>query len=151
MQIASSSNSNETCAEVVAYTGQACRRYLTSLQACFSGVSSPPPALNIPSAVNQQQGETAATQLLNGLEFFLSPTPQCSEEIRPFLCLHIFSLCDSSGHLHTTLRQDCIRLRDDVCSDEWTTAMSLLPAGTLPVCEDLPDTIEECTGAYFTL
>ncbi len=135
----------DSCEEAVPYSGEICTELFTSLQTCYSGASSPPPALNIPSAVDQQQGENTAVQLLNGL-VLLNPSPECSEQIRPFLCLHIFGLCDTSGNLHTTLREECLRLRDSVCSSEWTTAMSLLPLGTLPVCEDLPDADEECAG-----
>ena len=37
-------------------------------------------------------------------------------------------------------------LRDNVCSSEWESALRLLPQGTLPVCDDLPDVTDECTG-----
>ncbi len=138
---------NSTCEEAGPYSGQVCTDMFTSLQTCFSGASSPPPALSIPSVIDQQQGESYARQLMNNLPF-LTPTRNCLERIRPFLCLHIFGLCDTSGNLHTTPRGECLRLRDSVCSSEWSRALSFLPPGTLPVCEDLPDMDEECTGNF---
>ena len=117
---------------------------LTSLQICFSGTPSP---LTIPSATDQQQGEADMMQLTWGLQF-LDPSPECEERIRPFLCLHIFGLCDSNSTHHTTLRQECTELRDDVCAMEWSTAVNFLPVGTLPVCESLPDLTDMCTNGW---
>ena len=134
--------SNRNCSKVSEYSGEVCRDELMSLQMCFSGVTSP---LNIPSSIDQQIGENDAMSLVNGLSF-LNPSQQCSEAIMPFLCLSIFSLCDSSNTLHTILRQDCLDVRDDVCTREWSQAVAFLGDGVLPVCEDLPDIIEDCTG-----
>ena len=139
--------SNRDCSQVSEYSGEVCRDELTSLQMCFSGVISPPPPLNIPSSIDQQTGESDAMSLENGLSF-LNPSQQCTEAIMPFLCLYTFSLCDSSNTLHTILRQDCLDMRDDVCASEWSQAFAFLGDGILPVCEDLPDVIENCTGKY---
>lgn len=96
--------------------------------------------------VDQDLGEMDAGSLLNGLSF-LKPTPQCMERVMPFLCLFIFKLCDTSSHLHTALREDCLDLRDDICADEWRQAVAFLGDGVLPVCEDLPDITDDCLGA----
>ena len=125
---------------VVNYSGEVCREVFTTLQTCFSGVSSPP---NIPSSIDQQAGERNATNLVRGLSF-LTPSPQCREALMPFLCLFIFNLCDSNNQLHTILRRDCLELRDDICADEWSQAVGFLGAGVLPVCEDLSDITDEC-------
>ena len=149
MQLGITTNGTRTsdsCQTVAPYSGEICAEFLTPLQACFSDTS-PPAPLNIPSAVDQQQGETDAIRLLNGL-FFLNPSPECLETVRPFLCLHVFGLCDSRDNFHTTLREECLRLRDGVCSAEWIAAMSLLPPEALPVCEDLQDSTEECIGKF---
>ena len=143
-EIVSHSNAN-SCAEVSSYSGGVCTNQLTALQACFSGATSPPPPLSIPSTIDQKQGESDAMQLLNGL-LFLNPTPECLEAVNPFLCLHIFQLCDARGNLRTTLREECLRIRETACFSEWARALSILPPGTLPVCEDLPDSSDECIG-----
>ena len=136
-----------TCEQVSVYSGDVCRNELLLLQACLSGVTSPPPALNIPSSIDQETGESDAMSLVNGLSF-LNPSQQCQEAIIPFLCISIFNLCDSSNTLHTSLREDCLYIRDDVCVSEWNTAVEFLGAYVLPVCEELPDdiTMQECTG-----
>ena len=140
-------NTSSSCLQIRIYTGEVCRGSLTSLQTCFSGDTSPPPALNIPSLIDQEAGESDAMNLVNGLSL-LSPSPQCREAIMPFLCLSIFTLCDSSNHLHTILREDCLELRDNICAEEWRQAVTLLGARVLPVCENLSDSADECIGQY---
>ena len=133
---------SNNCTQVSEYSGEICKDELVSLQMCFSGVTSP---LNIPSSIDQQTGESDAMSLVNGLSF-LNPSQQCSEAIMPFLCLYTFNLCDSNNTLHTILRQDCLDIRDDICAREWSQGVTFLGDGVLPVCEDLPDVIENCTG-----
>ena len=143
--ISNSSNAteNDLCVQGTAlYLGDLCRSQLTALQMCFSGTPSP---LTIPSATDQQQGEADMVQLNLGLQF-LNPSLECEERVRPFLCLHIFGLCDSNNTHHTTLRHECTELRDNVCAREWSTAVDFLPIGTLPVCENLPDLTDECNN-----
>ena len=142
-----SSDSSQVCAETMPYSGEICSDLLLDLQTCFSGASLSTPALNIPVSVDQDEEESNSVQLFNGLSF-INPSPECSEQVMPFLCLHIFGLCDVNGNHHTTLRDECINLRDNVCSSEWVTAMNFLPAETLPVCEDLPDVTDECIGKF---
>ena len=117
-----------------------------SLQMCFSGATSPPPALNIPSSIDQKTSESDAMSLMNSFSLF-SYNKQCNEAIMPFLCLSIFSLCDSSTTLHTILRQDCLDIRDDICASEWSEIKVFLGTDALPVCEDLqPVIMEDCIG-----
>jgi hypothetical protein len=83
--------------------------------------------------------------LLVGIFFLFSPSSQCREAISPFLCLYTFTLCDSRNNLHTILREDCLELRNDICAEEWIRVAGFLGNGILPVCEDLPDIIDECS------
>ena len=144
LQVASVNKTDKLCTEVLPYSGEVCMDTLMSLQTCFSGKAS---TLNIPSIVDQETGEMDAQSLMSGLNF-LQPTEECREAIVPFICLFTFKLCDSSGHLHTVLRGDCLTIRDDVCADEWQQAVSFLGDGVLPICEDLPDNVAECVGEY---
>ena len=132
-----------TCEQVTAYSGDICRYELLALQTCFSGVTSP--ALDIPSSIDQETGESDAVRLVNSLSSFNS-SQQCQEAIMPFLCISIFNLCDSSNTLHTITREDCLYIRDDVCTSEWSMTVKFLGADVLPVCEDLPDNNVECIG-----
>lgn len=135
------------CSQVEVYTGEVCREAFTSLQTCFSGVSSPPPPLNIPRPVDipQEMSELEAVGLASGLPI-LNPSPECSEAILPFLCLSIFSLCDANNRSHTILRADCLELRDDICADVWRAAIVILGPDALPICEELPDIDDNCIG-----
>ena len=114
---------------------------------CFSNVTSSSPTLNIPSLIDQEAGERDALEV--SLSFLNPSNPQCNEAMIPFLCLYIFTLCDADGHLHTIVRGDCLELRDNICIEEWSQAAALLPPGSLPVCEDLPDVTDECMGRCY--
>ena len=132
------------CIIMTAYSGDICRDKLLSLQTCFSGVTSPPPALNIPSSIDQETGESDVMTLVNDL----SSSQQCQEAIIPFLCISLFNLCDSSNTLHTihTTREDCLYVRDYICTSEWSMAVKFLGADALPVCKDLSNNTVECIG-----
>ena len=142
IMVPDSSDGSQVCAQTMPYSGEICSDLLLDLQTCFSDATTP---LNIPASVDQDEGESNSVQLFNGLSF-LNPSPECSEQVMPLLCLHIFGLCDANGNHHTTHRDECTNLRDNVCSSEWVTAMDFLPAGTLPVCEDLLNVTDECIG-----
>ena len=135
------------CVEMEPYTGSVCTDLLTSLQTCYSGVTSPPTGLNIPSALvpDQAAAEQSAMTLLGGLPFFM-PTPECAAAITPFICLANFPLCDADDQVHIILREACLELRDDICAPQWAAALDRLGASALPVCEALPDLSEECVG-----
>ena len=121
-------NTSSVCLQDTAlYSGEVSRNELTSLQECFFGSPSP---LTIPSTTDQIQGETDAAILLRGLSLpLLGIDPECEERIRPFLCFHIFGLCDTSNNLRTTLRDTCAELWDSICMREWSIATSLLGPG----------------------
>ena len=133
------------CLQAATYSGVVCRETFVSMQTCFSGDTSPPPALNIPSLIDQEAGERDARNLVDGL-FLLGPSPQCREAILPFLCLSTFMLCDSSNNLHTILRKNCLELRDNICAEEWSQAVAFLGRGVLPDCEQLPNDTDRCIG-----
>ena len=137
-------SNSSTCLQIQTHTGDVCRETLTTLQTCFSGDAS---AINIPLQVDQQVGESNAMNFVNGLSF-LNPSLQCREAMMPFICLSIFQLCDSSGNLHTILREDCQELRDNICAEEWIQIVRFAGPGVLPVCEDLLDVVVECVGKW---
>ena len=90
-----------------------------------------------------------AMQLLNGLSF-ISASPECEKAVLPFLCLHLFGLCDSNGTLYHPSSMDCETISTEVCQREWTAATNLLGQETLPRCESLPEESLEC-GKYLLL
>lgn len=144
MNTAMPNTSADACSQVQLYTGTFCRDVLPSLQTCFSGVTSPPAALNIPSLVDQEAGEAIAARLLGGLAS-LGPSQECREPIIPFICLSIFGLCDVNNRFHSILMDDCLELRDNLCPNEWIGATRVFP-GLLPICENLPDITDDCVG-----
>ena len=122
------------------YSGQLCDSELSSLQTCYSG--SPDTPVTVPTVIDQNQGEFNMRSLIIGLRF-LNPSPECKKRVMPFVCLHLFGLCDSGGDYRTTLRETCVELRDNICAAEWNLAAEFLPE-VLPVCEDLRDEADEC-------
>ena len=126
--------------------GEVCKESLSSKQVCFSGYKTP--KVPVSATRDHYQLEDNARLLLEGLQV-LNPSQACVDNIEPFLCLHLFGLCDESGVLHSNSREDCLDLRERVCAREWLAAERVL-GDILPVCEDMPDTIESnnCLGKY---
>ena len=55
------------------------------------------------------------------------------------MCYYLFPLCDTdSGMEYHATKQDCIVVRDQVCSALWNVAAKLYPE-LLPDCDSLPD------------
>ena len=65
-----------------------------------------------------------------------SPSPECREAVIPFLCLHLFGLCDSSGVSIQPTSGQCRNVRDNLCSAEWQAATT---AFDLPDCDSFPE------------
>ena len=112
---------------------------LTRWQQCFSPQSD---GVYLPSDTNQDEAEDTANMLLQGLPL-LSPSPECEEAIRPFICIYLFGSCDSDNQSHRGSQADCERLRDDVCAREVELAKVYLGEGVLPNCDD-PQPEKEC-------
>ena len=124
------------------YEREVCLGELTQWQQCFSPQSD---AVYIPSNINQEEAEATAQRLLLGLSL-LSPTPECVAAIRPFLCLYLFGVCDTDNRSYQVTQSSCIRLRDDVCAQEFVQAEEIVGQGMLPNCDDLLQQEEGCQG-----
>ena len=71
-----------------------------------------------------------------------SPSPECRAAAIPFLCLHLFGLCDGSGVSIQPTSGQCRNIRDDLCRVEWQAAMSF--GFDLPDCDSLPNQQASC-------
>ena len=85
--------------------------------------------------------ETSARLLISALNQ-LSPSPECITEVIPLLCVHLFGLCDSSGVSIQPTSGQCQNVRDNLCSLEWQTAVSLML--DLPDCDSFPEEQVSC-------
>ena len=135
------------------YTGEICLDELTKLQSCYaSKVIDIHVPVHIPHDTNQEEAESTAKRLLQGLPL-LSPSPECEAAIRPFLCLYLFGSCDSDNQTHQVTQSECEKMRDDVCAQEWALAEKFLGEGVLPECGALYNQEggspkDECQGSY---
>ena len=94
---------------------------------------------------DQEELEIQAKLLLNGLSSpLISASPECEEAVLPFLCLYLFSLCDSNGTLYQPSSMDCVTISTVVCAREWIIATNFLGQEALPQCELLPVATIEC-------
>ena len=134
-------NTTDICLQTAPYSGEICRDTLISKHMCLSDTTE----LGIPTSKDQQIMENKVQQILAAVPL-LNPSPECAEKIKPFLCLHLFGLCDSSGSLHTVGREDCLELRDVVCSREWEKTVQTLGAEVVPICEELTNITDDCFG-----
>ena len=72
--------------------------------------------------------------------FIDQASPACALEVRPFLCLYFFGLCDSSEKVsYQPSASHCRNLRDNICAEEWEKVRllgQLLPnVPALPKCD----------------
>ena len=128
------------------YTGDVCRDVLQSQQSCLpDGLGSSEIHISPRDGDNQEELEIQAQLLLNGLSSpLISASPECEEAVLPFLCLYLFSLCDSDGTLYQPSSMDCVTISTVVCAREWIIATMLLGQERLPQCESLPMTSLLC-------
>ena len=140
--LSESVESNSMCDQSIAYKGQVCFSELQSWQECFS-VNGQQSVLQISPNINQQEAEETAVKLLNGLPL-LSPSLDCEAAIKPFICLYLFGSCDTNNQYHQGTEAACLRLRDEVCVQEWTLAERFLGQGVLPDCSTLPSQEDKC-------
>ena len=139
---------SDVCLEPAVYSGATCRAELQVYQECFSGSAGSNDIL-IRSDINQETVETDAELLIESGLSFLNPSAECVAAIRPFLCLYLFGVCDSSSQLRQVSSSECVDLREDICATEWSAAVVFLGPGRLPVCENLPTQMpdESCVNS----
>ena len=131
------------CAEQTSYEGMVCTEELVEWQECFSGQQDI--NISISSNIDQFEAENRATTLLAGLKF-LSPSAECEAAIKPFMCLYLFGSCDKEGRRHQVSQRDCMRLRDELCPEQWTIAMRSFE---LPDCSEFEDKEIQCLGRFW--
>ena len=123
-----------SCALPVIYTGAVCQEELRSLRNCLLGEG------DSKSVYPQILTETNLAAAKTIFPFIEQASPACAVEVKPFLCLYFFGLCDSSeGVSYQPSASHCRNLRDNVCAKEWEqvrTLGQLLPnIPSLPNCE----------------
>ena len=88
-----------------------------------------------------------ANQLLNLLDY-LDTSDDCKSEIVPFLCLHLFGLCSSSGDIIQPTSSQYKEIRDSLCHTEWDAALKL--GFNFPDCNNFPQESGYCQNMIST-
>ena len=140
-----SETESNLCNTWKSYTGEVCFDELRMNQQCYSEQVDNNMIIRIPNETNQAASELTVSRLIQGLPL-LSPSPECEETIKPFLCLYLFGSCDTDNQLHQATQADCLRLRDGVCAQEWALAERFLGPGVLPDCDTLIKEGDSCQG-----
>jgi len=124
----------------VAYRGETCKKGLQIQQTCLTGRGDSK-EVHIPQDINQEEMELQAHQLLTVELSFLQASAECEAAVRSFLCLYLFSLCDSgSGQVYQPSFTECVTLMTKTCAREWQIAINTQLGQTLlSSCESLPD------------
>ena len=115
-----------TCAAPITYTESVCQQELNSIRNCLqTGDRNTHPLIVTNS--NHANAELA----LSYVDRLASDA--CAAEVKPFLCVYFFGLCDSTtGASYQPTASSCKNLRDNVCAKEWNLASTLI---ALPICE----------------
>ncbi len=87
--------------------------------------------------------ENTVRQLKLGLQA-ISASDDCSREVFPFLCQHIFGLCSKSGHFIPPTSTDCERLKNSICQREWKIALQF--GFEFPNCDSLSSQEPPCSS-----
>ena len=135
------------CSSNAVYTQDACQDYLLTLQGCLPNRQGSS-AVYV-SVTDQVETEGQVNLLLNSLNTFISPSPECRAAVEPFLCLNSFGLCDSSGVAYGPSSEECVFISTDVCASEWSQANNLLiqvGRSPLPECTSFPSTATGISG-----
>ena len=135
------------CSSNVVYTQDACQDYLLTLKGCLPNRQSSSDVYV--SATDQVETEGLVSPLLNSLNTFIRPSPECRAAVEPFLCSYLFGLCDSSGVAYGPSFEGCVFISTDVCASEWSRANSLLiqvGLSPLPECASFPSTATDISG-----
>ena len=128
-----------TCAAPVAYMESVCQEELKSIKDCLfsnGGGDSVHPLVATDS--NLESARSILSYVNDDSLGLVSPA--CAAEVKPFLCLYFFGLCDTTeGVSYQPSASHCRDLRDSVCASEWETVTRLrqlfpdIP--TLPNCD----------------
>ena len=126
------------CAAPTTYMGSVCQNELSSLKVCLlaNDVESSHPLVATESELENAKLALSAVDRL--------ASKACAAEVKPFLCLYFFGLCDSeTGVPYQPTASHCRNLRDDVCRAEWNLALQFgLP---LPDCDtEFSDQVLQC-------
>ena len=73
--------------------------------------------------------------IIEDLSAFVSE--KCVSVIMPFLCQYVYPPCDGNGNTKFITQNDCINIRDKMCTSEWRLVMATELRSLLPVCEVL--------------
>ena len=131
-----------TCATPIEYTGTVCQEELESLKRCLLGEGDRESAH--PLIITENNLEAARTVLSSDLV-----SPACAAEVKPFLCLHLFGLCNATGGVpYQPTACHCRNLRDNICANEWRLVEMIQPIlnfPALPNCDtELSDNNKPC-------
>ena len=134
--VSTSNNTSVGCSSGTPYPtpGGVCQ---TALQSVLLSLKCDP--TGAPLVLSDQ--EMTINDYLSNLELIL-PSVECREAVTPFLCLHLFGLCDSTGVSLQPTSGQCEEIRDRVCRTEWATALSF--GVDLPDCESFPSEQASC-------
>ena len=147
------------CAAPIEYTQTVCQDELKSLKTCLvlgeGGRESVHPLI---ITMNNFEAAKAILPFIDDdSSDFVSPA--CAAEVKPFLCLYLFGLCNATeGVSYQSSASHCRNLRDSVCVKEWETVTRLghfLPdIPSLPNCDtefsddSMPQFTDDGSGKY---
>ena len=127
-ETSSTSDSGQVTKLCEKYTENICHEELLSLTLCYLGDVDESKDPMVKTTSHLEDAEQAL------LYVNLIATPQCSAEVKPFLCLYFFGLCDPvTGVSYPPSISQCKNLRDNVCMEEWNAAVNFGLA--LPDCD----------------
>lgn len=119
------------CAAPNRYEGTICQEELRSLKKYLFGDNE-----SVYPHTNKDNSRILPiSAIYNYISDIVMESPACSAEVKPFLCLHLFGLCDATeGVSYQPSACYCRNLKNNVCADEWKEVKKNYPR-LLPDCD----------------
>ena len=114
------------CEAPKTYRGTICQEELTSLRNCLlDDTDSGYPLVRVTDNELAEEALSAVDQIA---------TQACATEVKPFLCLYFFGLCDAATEVsYHPSASHCKNIRDNICMREWSLAVAF--GLDLPDCD----------------
>ena len=116
------------CTAPTTYRGTVCQEELTSLRNCLvDDTDSSYPLVRVTNSELAEEALSAVDRIA---------TQACAAEVKPFLCLYSFGLCDAATDSEVSYHPSashCKNIRDNICMREWSLAVAF--GLDLPDCD----------------
>ena len=106
------------------YSKSTCLASLLRSKSYLTGVQENGSSVDVSENVDLEANENSIQVIISHLSL-LNATETCISSLIPFMCLHLFPLCDGDGAVPAPTRDQCIEVCRVACKDVWQKAINI--------------------------